>query len=51
MPTLEELRNGMRAVAGMPELKEPTDGKYRGGMTGGGGATTTFVPQAPLSLT
>lgn len=51
MPTLEELRNGMRAVAGMPELKESTDGKYGGGMTGGGGATTTFVPQIPLSLT
>ena len=65
MPTLEELRNGMRAIAGMPELKESTDGKYRGGrtggdgsfgsfsggMTGGGGATTTFVPQVPLSLT
>ena len=51
MPTLEELRNGMRVVAGMPELKEPYGGKYSGGTTGGSGATTTFIPQVPLSLT
>lgn len=41
MPTLEELRNEMRSVAGMPELKEPTGGKYGGGRTGGAGAQTT----------
>lgn len=51
MPTLEELRNGMRSIAGMPELKEPIDGKYGGGRTGGAGWSTKFVPQVPLSLT
>ena len=51
MPKITELKNSMRARAGMYEKIEPTGRSFSGGQTGGGGASTPFVPEVPLSLT
>lgn len=51
MPNITELKNSMRARAGMYDKIEPANGTFGGGKTGGVGTSTQFVPKVPLSLT